>query len=272
MSLMLIGFGAIAQGMLRVLAAQGALPAQVTVLARPGRGPALRDAGRGLLPGTARLVICERLDTALATRPETVVECAGHGALASHGAAVLRAGHDLIAASVGALADDGLRADLLAAARAGQARLHLPAGAIGGIDLIAAARAGGACTLHYTGTKPPAAWRGSAAEAVCDLSDLRSPVELFRGSAREAALAYPRNANVAAMLALAGPGLDATGVTLIADPGVQGNLHRWVLGSDTVRAQMEILGQPSSLTPGTSATTALSLARAVLNRQSTLVI
>jgi hypothetical protein len=55
----------------------------------------------------------------------------------------------------------GLPEQLEAAARAGRTQAQLIAGAIGGIDALAAARIGGLDAVRYTGRKPPQAWTGT---------------------------------------------------------------------------------------------------------------
>ena len=134
-------------------------------------------------------------------------------------------GFDLLVISVGALAEPALLERLKTAAREGNSRMLLPAGAIGGIDAIAAMRLGGLTSVRYRSRKPPAAWRGSPAEKVADLDKLTGRTVLYRGTAGEAALLYPQNANVAAAVALAGLGFDKTEVELVADPDAPGNVH-----------------------------------------------
>jgi aspartate dehydrogenase len=95
---------------------------------------------------------------------------------------------------------------------------------------------------------------------------------IFEGSARAAAMSYPKNANVAATLALAGLGMERTKVTLIADPTTRENVHEVDIVSPAVEATLRVLGKPSPRNPKTSQATALSIARAVLNRSAALVI
>ncbi len=192
-----------------------------------------------------------------------VVDCAGHAALEQHGPAVLRAGFDLTTVSVGALARRELEQELEAAARAGGARLHLVSGAIGGLDALRAARAGKLRRVRYVGRKPPAGWKGSAAESALDLAALQTAATHFTGTARQAALDYPKNANVAAAVALAGLGLDDTEAQLIADPAVTENIHEVQAEGDFGSFTFRIAGQALPGNPRSSALAAMSVVAAL---------
>ncbi|WP_147127736.1 aspartate dehydrogenase [Shimia ponticola] len=200
------------------------------------------------------------LNALLEGRPDLVVECAGQGAVREFGATVLNSGTPLLIASVGALADPTLERDLHTAAKAGRAQLILPSGAIGGLDLLRAVSAEGDTTVSYIGTKPPAAWKGTAAEDRVDLDTLEQPSEFFSGWGREAVSIFPKNANVVAALALAGPGFERVKVSLVADPSVSGNIHSYQVTSPACSYEMKIIGAPSSGNAKTSLTTVLSIA------------
>jgi aspartate dehydrogenase len=261
----LIGAGGMAETVLTALAAN--LPAKLDHLSLLTRG------GSVSVPGVAHETTT-RTDLAafLADDPHLVAECAGHAAVRAYGAAVLASGRDLIVISVGALADDALRADLESAAQHGGSRLILPPGAVGGIDALAAARLSGLHDVVYTGRKPPKAWHGTPAERLLDLDALTAPTTFFEGSAREAASTYPQNANVAATVALAGLGFDATRVRLIADPGIARNVHEVSVRAACADFTIRLDGHPSPANPKTSLTAGYSVARAVLNRVGSFVI
>ncbi len=266
----IIGFGAIAQDLVGLLIDDDAAR-PLSVLVRPGReAEARKTLGPCGLPEAAR--ITGDPEAFVAGAPDVVAECAGHEAVAAYGARILGAGIDLVAASVGALADAAQLDALKAAARRGGAQLVIPTGAIGGIDALSAARLSGLSSVRYTGRKPPQAWAGTPAEAALDLGALKAPATFFEGSAREAAQAYPRNANVAATLALAGLGMEATEVRLVADPTLAENVHEFHLVSAALDATIRLVGKPSPRNPKTSQTTVLSIARAILNREAAMVI
>ena len=264
----IIGFGAIAQDLVGILAtaAEGP-PERLTILVRPGREAQTRAA-----LNVPEITVTSDLESLLAVAPDVVAECAGHQAVANCGPAILSRGIDLVVASVGALSDPDLATGLAAAARAGEAQCVVPAGAIGGIDALGAARLSGLHGVTYTGRKPPVAWVGTPAEQITDLTALTAPCAFFEGSAREAAQGFPKNANVAATLALAGLGMDATRVRLIADPTVTENIHEFAVTSLALDFSVRLVGKPSPLNPKTSRSTVYSIARAVLNRRAAIAI
>jgi aspartate dehydrogenase len=208
----------------------------------------------------------------LADKPDVVAECASHIAVRDFGPAILEAGCDLIVISIGSLSDETMRKRLEDAARKGGARLVLPAGAIGGIDALASARLSGLEEVVYTGRKPPKAWRGTPAEKLLNLDNLKEPAIFFEGNARTASQDYPFNANVAATLALAGIGFEATKVKLVADPGVTRNVHEFSVTAGCGDFTMRLEGRPSVMNPKTSQMAGYSMARELLNRAGSVVI
>lgn len=267
-----IGAGGMAETLLRALADAMPAPLEQLSLLSTGSPRAAALLERHGARIARHMAVYQSLPEMLAAGADVVAECAGHAAVRQHGAAVLAAGRELVLISAGALADDALRGDLQAAARTGGGRLSLPAGAVGGIDALVAARLSGLESVTYTGRKPPRAWRGTRAEAVLDLEALHQPVTFFEGSAREAASAYPQNANVAATIALAGVGFDATQVRLVADPTLSGNVHEIALRSAAVDFTIRLEGRASPENPKTSLTAGYSLARHLLNRVSAVIV
>jgi len=208
----------------------------------------------------------------LATQVDLAADCAGHPALRQHGEAILSHGINLVSVSSGALADAGLYDRLAAAAQQGGSQLRVVSGAIGALDALSAASIGLLAKVTYRGRKPPQGWRGSPAEAKLDLDALSEATVHFSGSARHAALEYPKNANVAASVALAGIGFDDTLVELIADPDVERNIHEIVAEGDFGRYEFRIEGRSLPDNPRSSAITAMSVVREILSPASPIVI
>lgn len=209
---------------------------------------------------------------ALREKPDLIVEVAGHGALGEHGVSALAVGHNLLIVSVGALADQDLYRRLDQAALSGGGTAWIAPGAVGGIDALAAARHGGLNTVTYTSRKPPAAWKGTPGEDIVDLDSLTEAAVLFEGPADEAARTYPKNANVAATIALAGVGFAETAVRVVADPSAPGNVHELEAIGAFGRMSLRMEGKPLPDNPKTSSLTAFSVLRAIRNQAAAIRI
>ena len=255
----LIGCGGMAQDVVAALRAADAASGMriVGALARPGRS----EAAQAKLYGVD---ILEALDELIARKPSVVAEVASQAAVAEHVGTVLRSGIDCLVISVGALADATLFAKLKSAARDGNSRILLPAGAIGGLDAIAAMRLSGLTSVRYRSRKPPLAWRGSPAERQVDLGKVAKRTVGDVGILRIEQCSLPRRA--------LGLGFEATAVELVADPDAGANIHEIEAEGATGRLAIELQGKPSRTNPKTSALAALSVARALLNEQATIVI
>lgn len=257
LQLALVGFGAIGQALAAQL--RGMERIQLSQVIVPDFALADTQALCAQLAPQARVLTA--LD--LSARPGLVAECAGHAAVEQHVLPALRAGVPCVVGSIGALHDATLLSQLETAALTGGTQVKLISGAIGAIDALAAAQLGGLEQVTYIGRKPPLSWSGTPAEQVCDLASLKEPRVIFRGTARQAAQDYPKNANVAATVSLAGLGLDNTQVELVADPGVERNVHKVVAQGAFGRMELQLENFALKANPKTSALTVYSLASAI---------
>lgn len=257
----LIGFGAIGRTLFERLAGNPGVRISHVVVS-PNH---MADTQAEL--GSSALVV-----DAVPTDADLVLECAGHSAITDHVIPALARGVECAVLSIGALSEPGLPEQLTDAAARGRTQVHLLSGAIGGVDAIAAARIAGLECVTYTGRKPPAGWRGTPAEQVTDLDHITQPTVILENSAREAARLYPKNANVAATVSLAGLGLDATRVRLIADPTVTENIHEISARGAFGEMQVTMRGKPLPDNPKTSTLTLLSALRFLHNRAAAMTI
>ena len=200
----LLGLGAIGSQVVRLLQERPGLRVVGALVRRPR--------ARGDVP------IVHALNDLLELGPDVIAEVAGQAALKAYGPAILRAQKALIVVSAGVLADRDFFIELEAAACATGTSVAIVAGAIGGLDAIAAAD--GLDKVTYLVRRPP---DQPLPHVVSDNPSAKT--EVFSGSAREAALRFPENLNAAAALGFAGLGLDRTAVRVVVDPTVDSIHH-----------------------------------------------
>ena len=251
----LVGFGAIAEEIVRCLDILGDSAALLGVLVLPQRMSQVQSKAAG------RFKVVDRLDALIALDPDIVIECAGHEGLRRFGPDVLAHGIDLMAASVGALADREFASRITSAARE-DAQIWIPSGAVAGLDGLLAARTAGLRRVLYTSIKPPIAWDGTPAEHLLTGPARSERKVFFEASARDAANQYPQNANVAAAVAFAGIGLDGTRVQLVSDPALKGPLGIIEADGEFGTFRFEILAYASARNPKTSVLAAHSMVMA----------
>lgn len=247
-TLMLIGYGAMAQEVI------ARLPAEITlrwVIARSHHHDAIRERFNGAV------IPIDNVDC-ISEQPDLVLECASHQAVQQYAATILQKGWTLAIISTGALADTYLEQTLSTLAKRHQGLLIPLTGAVAGLDGLRAAKEANITHVTYQSRKNPASWRNGAAEHYIDLSSVTEATTFFSGSAREAALNFPANANVAATIALYGIGMDKTQVQLIVDPNTTKNSHRIDVTGDFGHFSIKLNGNPLPSNPKTSMLAALS--------------
>jgi aspartate dehydrogenase len=253
----IIGFGAIGSFIIEHLKADPSIEVSAAFSLPP--------------PEACSVPVVDNIGALLATRPDLVVECAGHGSLRDCGEAVIRHRVDLLVVSVGALADPVLERALRKAAADGGGRLLIPGGALGGIDAVSAAREAGLDSVEYSGRKAPKAWEGTHAEKLIELAAVTQATPFLECDARTAALRFPQNANVVAALALAGLGFERTRVRLIVDPAANGNNHSFVARGAFGEISTSIRSTTLPSNPKTSVLAPFSLIQTIKKRAGLII-
>lgn len=189
---------------------------------------------------------------------DVVIECAPADVFCEIAEPAVRAGRIFIPISVGALLSHWHIAGL---AKTHGARIIVPTGALVGLDAVRAAAEAHIDRVQIVTRKPPGALRGSPylkANSI-NVEGLTQPLRVFAGSAREGALGFPANVNVAAALGLAGIGVDRTQLEIWADPSVSRNTHTIIVDSDSSRLELKIENIPSRENPRTGRIVAQSV-------------
>lgn len=153
--------------------------------------------------------------------------------------------------SVGALADATLLTEIDRLVKEYKHTVHLPSGAIGGLDLLQNAHALGKLTEVLLTTRKPAE---SLMEEEIDEAQV-----VFEGKAVDAIKQFPKNMNISIVLSMAGIGVEHTSVRLVADPHIEKNIHQVDIKGDFGEATFSITNNPLPENPKTSFLAAMSI-------------
>ena len=195
---------------------------------------------------------------------DIVIECAPASLLRAIVEPFVSKGKTAIVLSAGALLENE---DLIEVAKKNGGQIIVPTGALIGLDAVTAAAVGEIHSVKMVTRKPVRGLVGAPFLVAnnIDIENIKEPLKIFDGTAREAAKGFPANLNVAVALSLAGIGPDRTRLEIWADPALTRNTHRIEVNSDSARFSMSIEGIPSE-NPKTGRITALSVI-ALLRKQ-----
>lgn len=191
---------------------------------------------------------------------DLVVEAASQNALTSYLNPIILLKKDILVMSVGAFANPDFFSQVIKNVEKNDINLYVPSGAIAGIDAIKSVRS----SISYvtlTTTKNPNSLKDSPFFKKTNLTvdSIKKRTLIFEGSAIEAVQNFPANVNVAALLGLAGIGVEKTKVNVIADPSLRINKHEIKVIGKFGELIVRVKNVPSPTNPKTSYLAILSV-------------
>ncbi len=125
--------------------------------------------------------------------------------------------------------------------------VHIPSGAICGIDGLKAASIGKIKSVSLTTRKPLKGLKGAI-----DVDKIKKETVVYSGTAQDAVKRFPKNINVAATLSLSGLGPKKTRVRIITSPRYTRNTHEVEIEGEFGRLFTRTENLPSKSNPKTS--------------------
>ncbi|MDD1663368.1 MAG: aspartate dehydrogenase [Methanomicrobiales archaeon] len=191
---------------------------------------------------------------------DIIVEAASVAAVRDHAEEILMNGKDLVILSVGALADRDFRDRITALAGANGRKIHIPSGAIVGLDNLKVGQISPFSRLLLRTTKSPESLNIRAGRRMM----------IFAGKANDCIRKFPKNINVAVALGLAA-GREAD-VEIWIDPEVDRNVHEIIAEGAFGEIFIRVSNVPSRDNPSTSYLAALSILTLLKNLNEPLVV
>jgi len=186
---------------------------------------------------------CTSLDALLADRPDYVAEAASVAGMKEYACGVLESGAQLVALSIGALADGDFYAKVRQCALENDTKVHLVSGAIGGFDIMRTIMLMGGedAKAGISMKKPLTVLRGTTLYK----DELENhDEEVFRGNAEEAIALLPTQVNVAVSASLATLGPQDTEVVIDSALHMEDDVFDLYAESDLAKVKINIVSAP----------------------------
>ena len=191
---------------------------------------------------------------------DLILECAAPFSVKEYAPKVLGHGIDMIVMSIGALMDFDFYHELESLAKDNGAKIHLPSGAIVGLDGIKAVAKFGLKEVSLVTRKSPKSLG----------KNIDTEEVLFEGKASDAVKEFPLNINVAATISIACQrDID---VKIIVDPKVDRNVHEITAKGDFGEFKTTTMNYPCAANPKTSMLAALSAIRLLKSFNETICV
>jgi len=190
---------------------------------------------------------------------DIVIEAASQAAAKNFSKRIVEYKKDLLLMSVGALADELFLSQLLSVVSQNGNHIYIPSGAIAGIDAIKSVKAM-LDSVTLTTTKNPKALAGAPFfnSDPTRLNSIKKKTLIYQGTAADALNKFPANINVAAVLSLAGIGIQETNVKIVADPHITVNQHQIEAAGTFGEMAITVRSIPTPNNPKTSLLAILS--------------
>jgi len=158
---------------------------------------------------------------------------------------ILSSGIDLMALSTGPFVDQAFWERVCHTAYKSKSRIYIPSGAIGGMDILKAARLTRIDKLLLVSRQ------SSKNFDIVENRELQSsfkngPTLLFEGSAQEAVKRYPKHINIAATVLIATKAWNKLTVKLISDPSIKCAQHKLFMEGEIGKLSLKFTHRPVS--------------------------
>lgn len=180
----------------------------------------------------------------ISLKPNYIVETASPSALRDFTLDALENGCSIIPLSIGAFADEKFYDEVQKAALRNGVKVYIPAGAIGGLDVMRTMSLMGESTASFSSNRNPGALIYSK---VYDEKLKTEKREVFNGNAKEAIALFPTMVNVSVAASLATVGPSSINVSVNSIPGYIGDEHCIKVENHQVKAELKIYSSTSDI-------------------------